>query len=183
MLKIRYNSLQDHPKKLSDCVNDNTVSMRDLTVTNTKHKTFIKDELNQQNGELLCVQFCCLDQLKNTLHSQWMLKERRLIVHIVCWCNHGQAMVVTIKWDEIQLLNSIHTLNWEAGSLVNSVTLIINLFVACYHFYVLFPGYSPSSFMVKTMSFNTVDAHLVYTTTIESPYSLDRPVGVLEHSR
>ncbi|XP_050708177.1 uncharacterized protein LOC126993265 isoform X2 [Eriocheir sinensis] len=42
---------------------------------------------------------------------------------------------------------------------------------------------TPVNFVVKTMSFNRVEGHLLYSTSITSPYALDRPVGIMEHSR
>ncbi|XP_050717573.1 uncharacterized protein LOC126999233 isoform X2 [Eriocheir sinensis] len=41
---------------------------------------------------------------------------------------------------------------------------------------------TPVNFMVKTMSFNTVEGHLLFSTSITSPYALDRPIGIMEHS-
>lgn len=57
------------------------------------------------------------------------------------------------------------------------------LLTDCNFFHFLFTERTPVNFMVKTMSFNTVEGHLLFSTSITSPYALDRPIGIMEHSR
>ncbi|XP_063848349.1 uncharacterized protein LOC135093243 isoform X2 [Scylla paramamosain] len=43
-------------------------------------------------------------------------------------------------------------------------------------------GHAPGNLMINTMAFNAVEAKLSCVTSIEAPFNLNRPVGVLEHS-
>lgn len=45
----------------------------------------------------------------------------------------------------------------------------------------IFEGHAPENLMIKTVAFNAVEAKLSSVTSIEAPYDLNRPVGILEH--